>query len=250
MTKEITLETYDPKPAIRRNAETARDWEFHEEATYLYDMSVLFRDRLIDPIRRIDRDVVPDPLISFDNSRNSKVLASYTLGRNAQGINDEITFNTAHYEEKEGKPVWKYGRWSQLETLLHEETHLFLEYLNKLDGKERPAHGKQFVEKCESMGLHVRPVIGSHYQVADGVFAELMKELGIERPDDVPREDPKADWFRPKKEKGKSTLTKWTCPDCGLNVRIGIQDDPHLIHEDCGTALIKAEKGVIYKPKK
>ena len=43
-----------------------------------------------------------------------------------------------------------------------------------------------------------------------------MKELGIKRPKDVPRiDDPKRDWFRPTKEKGKSTLHKNSC-GCGL----------------------------------
>jgi hypothetical protein len=93
------------------------------------------------------------------------------------------------------------------------------------------------------MGLHVVPNIGSHYQVAeaDSPFGRLMKELGVPRPDDVPRiewtkaggKPIKGDWFRPKPEKGRSTLHKWECPDCGLAVRIGIKDDPRLVHDVC-----------------
>ena len=36
MSKERTqLENFDPKPAIKKNAEAARDWEYSEEAEYL-----------------------------------------------------------------------------------------------------------------------------------------------------------------------------------------------------------------------
>jgi hypothetical protein len=241
MSKEGTpIDNFDPKPAIRRNAENAHDWEFHEDAEYLYQKAVLFRDRLIDPIARIDRSQMPDPVISFENLRNNRTLAAYTLNRNAQGLLDEITFNTSHFVEQEGKPVWKFGRWAQLETLLHEQVHLWQERVGKNKHKPgRVAHDKEFVEKCESLGLHPLPVVGAHYMPADGVFALLMDELGIPRPTEEPRED-KKDWFRPKPEKGRSTLHKWVCPDCGLAVRMGINSDPRLVHDVCSE--IKGEK--------
>jgi hypothetical protein len=79
--------------------------------------------------------------------------------------------------------------------------------------------------------------------VADGVFAKLMDELGIERPDDVPRmEGRKIDWFKllkdqeGKETKGKSTLKKWCCPECGMNVRMGVAGDPLLRHHTCENA--------------
>jgi len=53
------------------------------------------------------------------------------------------------------------------------------------------------------------PGVGCHIAVADGVFARLMDELGIERPDDDPRDkEIKRDWFRIEKVKGRSTLHK------------------------------------------
>jgi len=239
MSKEgLPIDNFDPKPAIRRNAENARDWEFHEDAEYLYGMAVLFRDRLIDPIARIDRSQMPDPVISFDNLRNNRTLAAYTLHRNAQGLLDEITFNTTHFVEQEDKPVWKFGGWAQLETLLHEQVHLWQERVGKNKHKPgRVAHDKEFVEKCESLGLHPLPVKGSHYMPADGVFAVLMEELGIERTQNVSNANiniqSKTDWFRPAKEKGRSTLTKWVCPHCNMAVRMGIKDDPMLVHDTC-----------------
>ena len=120
----VIIETADPKPEIRKNAEIARDWEYSGEAKYLYGMAVLFKDRFLDPILHTDRGRLPDPVISFDNLRNMRTLAAYTLHRNPQGLLDEITFNTEQYEDQEGKKVWRFGRWAQLETLLHEQVHL------------------------------------------------------------------------------------------------------------------------------
>lgn len=144
-----------------------------------------------------------------------------------------------------------WGKWAQLETLLHEQIHLWQENFGQHKHKPgRVAHDKEFVEKCRSLGLYPTPVIGSHYQVADGVFAELMKELGMPRPNDVPRDATtdwtktggrKTDWFRPFKEKGRSTLHKYEYPNCGLKVRVGVKEDPGLIHVKCGTLLVKAD---------
>jgi hypothetical protein len=244
MKEGTPIDNFDPKPEIRRNAENARDWEYFEEAKYLYEKAILFKDRLLDPVLLTDRGRLPDPVISFDDLRNKKTLAAYTLHRNPQGLLDEITFNTAHYEEEEDKKVWVWGRWAQLETLLHEQVHLWQENFGKHKHKPgRVAHDKEFTEKCESLGLHPMPVVGCHTQVADGIFAKLMGELGIPRPDDLPTIEGKAkkrDWFRPTPERGRSTLHKWVCPDCGLAVRIGIKDDPYLVHDVCTE--IKGEK--------
>jgi hypothetical protein len=154
-----------------------------------------------------------------------------------QGLLDEITFNTKHYKLEDGKIGWVWGKWAQAETLLHEQVHLWQQNFGENPVKPgRVHHNKEFVEKCESLGLHPLPGVGAHIKVADGVFAHLMNELGIPRPDDVPRESgqtTKKDWFKPDKERGRSTLHKWECPDCGLKVRIGIKDNPKLVHDSC-----------------
>lgn len=242
MREEGLINSFDPKPEIRKNAENARDWEYREEAEYLYRMANLFKDRFLDPILHTDRGRLPDPVISFDNLRNKKTLAAFTLHRNPQGLLDEITFNTAHYVDEGNQKVWAWGGWAQAETLLHEQVHLWQENFGEHKHKPgRVAHDKEFVQKCESLGLHPLPVVGCHIQVADGVFAKLMEELGIPRPDDVPRIDwtnsggkpIKRDWFKPDEERGRSTLHKWECPHCGLKVRVGIKDDPLLVHDKC-----------------
>lgn len=255
MSKEgVAINQFDPKPAIQKNAEFARDWEFSDEAKNLYGMAILFKDRFLDPILLTDRNRLPDPVISFDDMRNRKVLAAYTLHRNPQGLLDEITFNTAHYDDQDGRMVWVWGEWAKFETLLHEQVHLWQQNFGNHPVKPgRIHHNKEFVEKCESLGLHPLPGVGAHIRVADGVFAQMMNELGIPRPDDVPTIDwtkaggkpRKRDWFRPSPEKGRSTLHKWTCPDCGLAVRVGIGTDPHLVHDACSE--IRGEKVFLVK---
>ncbi len=246
MSKEgIPIDDFDPKPAIKRNAENSHDWEYSEDAQNLYGMAVLFKDRFLDPILLTDRGRLPNPVISFDDLRNKKTLAAYTVHRNPQGLLDEITFNTAHYKREEGKKAWAWGKWAQLETLLHEQVHLWQQNFGEHPVKPgHSTHNKEFTDKCESLGLHPMPNIGCHTQVADGVFAQLMEEIGIERPKDVPREEGgkpnKKDWFRPEKEKGKSTLSKYTC-GCGERVRVGKKDWPGATCKACGTEYVKDE---------
>ncbi len=240
----VPIEIANPKPEIRKNAEIAKDWEYSEEAKYLYGKAILFKDRFLDPILHTDRGRLPDPVISFDNLRNIRTLAAYTLHRNPQGLLDEITFNIEHYKDRENQKVWRFGQWAQLETLLHEQVHLWQQNFGRDPVKPAKVyHNKEFVDKCESLGLHPKPVKGSHIAVADGVFAQLMGELGIEKPDDVPKMDGlKIDWFRllkdleGKGEKGTSTLNKWCCPECGMKVRMGIGGDPMLRHHTCESA--------------
>jgi hypothetical protein len=73
-----------------------------------------------------------------------------------------------------------------------------------------------------------------------------MKELGIPKPDDVPRAEGKRDYFRPEKEKGRSTLTKWSC-GC-QNVRVGTKDFDATCNR-CGSVFVKIDGKVhnIYK---
>ena len=110
------IEPMNPQPEVRKNAEMARDWEYAEEAVYLYRMANLFKDRFLDPILLTDRRRLPDPVISFDNLRNMNTLAAYTLVRNPQGLLYEITMNAQQYvdEKIDGKTVkaWMFGRWA------------------------------------------------------------------------------------------------------------------------------------------
>ncbi len=153
----------------------------------------------------------------------------------------EITFNTDHYLDIEGKIAWRFGQWALLETLAHELVHEWQQTTGKDPVKVgKVYHNKEFVEKCESIGLHPKIGEGYHLKLADGPFAVVMKELGIDPPD-LSSQPPDIDWdwfkwlldFLGKKPKGRSSLTKWECPECGLKVRIGIKDDPLLRHDPC-----------------
>jgi len=233
--KGIPLEKVNPQSDIQKNAETASDWEYKQEAKYLYRMANLFKDRLIIPILHTDRKRLPDPLISFKNLRNQNTLAAYTLARNSQGLLYEIATNTQLYVNSKNDPnqkMWQYGKWAQLETLLHEQIHLWQQNYGGHPFKRcGVTHNKEFVEKCNSMGLHPKLGPGYHIKLATEPFSLIMKELGNDPPDlsKKPKEWNK-DWFEwwleywGKRRKGKSTLKKWVCPNCDLKVRIGIKE--------------------------
>jgi len=71
-----------------------------------------------------------------------------------------------------------------METLLHEQVHLWQQNFGKDPVKPgRVYHNKEFVEKCESLGLHPKIGEGYHLKLADGPFEILMRELGITPPD-------------------------------------------------------------------
>jgi hypothetical protein len=201
-------------------------------ANFLYRWAVIFKERLLDPVLLTDRRRMPDPVISFEKMRID-TLAAYTLVRNPQGLLDEITFNTVHLDR---------SRWETLETLLHEQCHLWQQ--NFGEDPVRPGrtyHNREFCDKCESLGLHPRLGTGAHYRPADGVFGVLMKEHGMKAPQ--PIEAPelyKKNWWEllddllgKEKKKGVSTLNKWSCP-CGENVRVGSKKWPGATCARCG----------------
>jgi hypothetical protein len=229
---ERLLTDYNPQPAVRKNAESAIDWPYKDEAVYLYNLAVIFRDRLVDPILRTDRKQVPDPVISFDDMRNNNILAAYTLARNPQGLLHEVTLNTAHYEDQEGKMVWKFGKWAQAESLLHEMLHLKQQKYGREPYKGgRSTHNKEFCAMAKQLGLNVMPNVGCHTAPADegSPFAILMHEMGIPRPTGVPTSEDtrgrRLDWFEiGKKTRGRSSLTLWTC-DCDPPQRARVGKD-------------------------
>ncbi len=242
MERGIEIIASDPKPEIRKHAENAPGWEFREEAQHLYAMATNFKDRFLDPILRTDRGRLPEPVISFDRM-NRKTLAAYTLVRNPQGLLDEITFNTAHYVEKDGVLQWKFGKWAQYETLLHEQVHLWQQNFGENPVKPgRAYHNREFVGKCESLGLHPKLGSGYHTAPADGLFAAYMVELGIEPPVLDTTKEPKKHWFfEGEKKEGKSTIHKWVCPDCEMPIRFGRKGDPELVHAPCIEARLERE---------
>jgi hypothetical protein len=220
------------QPVVRSNAEVARDWEYAEQARFLYRWAVVFKERLLDPVLVTDRRRLPDPVISFDRMRH-ETLAAYTLARNPQGLLYEITFNTMHLGR---------AQWETLETLLHEMVHLWQQNFGQHAVKPpKVYHNAEFVAKCESLGLHPRPAVGSHWRPADGLFEMLMREHGIAPPDYVVVSlgEKRFDWWDlGKEQKGRSTLAKWSC-GC-QNVRVGTKEF-YAQCLRCGNIFVKVE---------
>ena len=188
-----------PHEAIRRHVEGAQDWEWHDIATSLYQWTDRFNDRFFDR-------GMPDVLLSFERM-DIRILATYTLNRNAQGLLYEVAFNTRHLE----RPLWE-----TLETLMHEYVHLWQQNQGE-HPVTRNYHNQEFVTKCESIGLHPAIGSGAHTRPADGPFAEFLRAYAVPEPvtpDGLLVDDkgkPLNWWLKPGKERGRSTLTKWSC---------------------------------------
>jgi len=260
MSKEgRTVEYIDPKPAIKKHQETA-EWEYRDEAVFWYAVAQKMDDRFFNGLVYPDGSKVPTPVIAFRNLRNKNTIAQYDLFPDEYGITGKITFNTAHYRDEvdeKGKlvKVWERGKYSQGETLLHEYIHLWQQIGRGKDPYKwmkhrRNTHNKEFVAKAEELGIHPMPVHGVHTKIASpgSPVDVLLREIGITPPYGAygkPDDDAQnwADWVVQKgkvRPRGRSTLHKWVCPDCGLSARIGIKSDPMLVHDVCSE--IKGEK--------
>lgn len=218
---------------IRRHVETeAKDWALHDVARTLYHWTDIFTERFLRPIEIPGQAPMPATVLSFEKV-DHRILAYYRLGRNPQGLLYEITMNTVHL----GRPLWNV-----LETLLHEEFHLWQQNFGK-HPVERNYHNQEFVERCEMVGLHPMPIFGFHWKPADGAFEVLMTEHGIARPAEVfdvmPGE--RRNWWDIEKKEGKSTLNLWECP-CGQKVRVGKSSWPGAVCNSCGGQYVKIEK--------
>lgn len=269
------IELANPREALRKHQETA-PWEYREEAAFWYaiaqDMDQRFFNGLIYP----DGKKVPAPYIAFEDLRNKNTIAEYNLHPDEYGIIGKITFNTAHYVDSVGEKgklikVWSRGRYSQGETLLHEYLHLWQEIGRgkyPVRRQKKVFHNKEWHDKAKELGLNPEGPAGVHTRPAApySPIDIFLKEHGIYPPRgayNVLNYDGKTSWAsllfskdRPMR-RGKSTLHKWVCPDCGLNVRIGIGSDPMLVHDVCSEMkgakvfLVKDDgrKHTIYKAK-
>jgi len=253
------FEQFDPKPAIKKHQETA-EWEYREEATFWNGVSQKMDERFFNGFVYPDGRKVPAPVIAFEDLRNKNTIAGYDLFPDEYGIVGKITFNTAHYEDKvdeNGKLIkaWERGRYSQGETMLHEYLHLWQQIGRgkdpyKWEKHKRETHNKEWNEKARGLGLNPEGPAGVHTQPATpgSPIDILLREHGIFPPEGAYSISKlnKENWgyylvYKDKeKPKGRSTLHKWVCPDCGLAVRIGIRSDPRLVHDVCSE--IKGEK--------
>lgn len=205
------------QPVLNDYAEKAKDWEYSEQVKFLNRWAGILKERLIDPIAVPNKPALPDPVIGFEKMR-VETLAAYTLNRNNHGLLYEINFNTTHMLDGENGKEWRYGQWGVLETLFHEMLHLWQQNAGEHPYKKGSnTHNAEFVAKAEYFGLHPMPIVGCHVKPADGLFASLMKEYGIERPAGQVPEGNDMDWWKffgdlfKAPPKGRSSLTKWIC---------------------------------------
>ena len=259
MKEGIFFEQDDVKPAIKKHQETA-EWEFRDESRFWNHVARKMDERFFNGFLYPDGKKVPAPVIAFQDLRNKNTIAQYDLLPDEYGITGKITFNTAHYKDvvdENGKlnKEWERGRYSQGETLLHEYVHLWQQIGRGKDPyrwqkHRRETHNREWHEKARSFGLNPEGPAGIHAKIATpgSPIDLLLRELGIESPLGAygkPSGDKQnwADWVLSKekvKPRGRSTLNKWVCPDCGLSARIGIKGDPQLTHDVCSE--IKGEK--------
>lgn len=245
--RERLIERPDISPVIRKASETGK-WDYSQEAAKLYRRADVIMARFYSGFLTPQfPQGLPAPLIAVE-PQNIRTLASYRVVPDGYGLPFKLTFNEVHYgDDEQGNKVWMWGEWSQMETLVHELGH----HWQQLRGRDpyrpgaRITHNKEFTRKLESLGLHPKPGVGSHFAVAelDSPFGVLMKEWGIPRPADVPREElkPKDNWwyFGSEGPRGRSSLHLWACAMCGLKVRVGISDDPQLVHRADGGEFVR-----------
>lgn len=214
------------KRAIRYHAEQDTSWKHHDLAVTLYRWADLLTENLIDPVARPGIDRMPAPIIGFEKD-DIRTLAYYTLGKNPTGIEDQIVLNEHHLN----RPLY-----SILESLCHELLHLKQQRRGKhpyVRGSD--THNNEFVyDLAEPIGLHPTPVKGYHWKQADGPFRDLAVSRGIEVPPaETLDKKAKKNWWDVEKPKGRSTLTKYSCPGCGLNVRVGVSNEVTLACVPC-----------------
>jgi len=236
----------DAAPVLRK-ASTENKWAFSQVADMAYRHGDVMMDRFYHGIATPQfPGRLPTPVFAVD-ALNKRTLGAYNLVPDGYGLPFRITLNEAHFiDGEDGKKMWRWGDWSLNEVICHELLH----HAQQLRGKDpykagKVTHNKEFCTKLEALGLHPTPGTGAHYAVADAdsPFGLLMREWGIERPMDVPREEVgKKNWWTiafGDGPVGRSSLTMYACALCGLKVRVGIKSDPQLIHEPDGGKFVR-----------
>jgi hypothetical protein len=237
----MVIELVDYQTHIRKYAEKNADWPYASVVAKWYPRVEEVKRRFFDGVLKPwDLSKLPSPPVAIEPQK-WKTLASYRLVPDGYGLSDKLTLNEGHFKQEDGAWVWDYGGdWGLAETIVHEMAHEW--YKHK--GKTKPSHNKEFRNKLLDLGIYCDSR-GAHFQIADAdsPFGILMKEWGIKRPDEITIElPPGMDWFKflaegEKPVRGRSTLKKWCCPECGLNVRMGIAGDPMLRHHTCEEAV-------------
>lgn len=248
VTKDGILKpAYTPAGEMVRVAKENETWDYSREVQTFYERSKEVNRRFYSDIQGFEE--LPDVVFGVTNLRNSRTLAAYRLIPDAVGLPFRIDFNETHYIDGEHGKQWRFGEWAKAETLVHELGH----HWQQLKGKDpftrrsKVTHNKEFTDKLESIGLYCDSD-GAHYAPVEtsSPAGILFREWGLKPPEDIPSGDPNDfDWFKffadreGRSRPGRSSLVKYQCPSCGLNVRYGRQDEPFLMHVPCGELLVR-----------
>ncbi|KKQ43175.1 MAG: hypothetical protein US60_C0006G0019 [Microgenomates group bacterium GW2011_GWC1_37_8] len=153
------IDPANPYPEIRRHAEKNRKWDFSEEVTWLNRKFDQFKERFFDGVLSPDRPPLPVAPIAIDNLRNMRTLAAYNVVPDEYGLNYRLTLNKQHYidgqtEDGDKIKVWRFGRYAQCETLLHEMVH----HEQQVRGKDpfkpgKITHNREFKKRTTFSGL-------------------------------------------------------------------------------------------------
>jgi predicted SprT family Zn-dependent metalloprotease len=148
---------------------------------------------------------LPEVVLSFD-VRDRRNLGHYCLRRNGLGVRWNVNLNPIHL----GRPLYEV-----LATLLHELAHAW--QYEQGTGAKPPHHNREFVEKCEEMGIPTNSQ-GHYLGVTRGSpFHAYCKAHGVPfesgpgGPDDGNPERPEPLLPTPPAKPKGSRLRKWIC---------------------------------------
>ncbi len=160
------------------------------------------------------------PVITIQKTRG-RTLGHFTVDRTWRDKNNEEDEETSYYEINID-PRWFNSRTPAdvAETLLHEMCH----YYNKMNGIKDCSgnvHNKKFKSSAEKVGLIVEKGNGVGYG-----YTSMSEELRAYMEEVVKPNEAAFEYFRaaPMKQSGgggtrKKSLFKYTCPDCGAEVK-------------------------------
>ena len=136
-------------------------WRWRDLSVFLHSWAEIFNQEFFD-------GDLPQPAISFERTRRD-TLGHFLYGRNDYGLRFNINLNQQHLGRSEA---------DLLETLVHEQTHLY-QFTTGKAGLDWRYHNKAFVEKAASIGLQVKQGRGCHTRPAGDPFVALLKEQGV-----------------------------------------------------------------------
>lgn len=161
-----------------------------------------------------------EPVITIQKTRG-RALGHFTLAKVWKDKNDEESEDNAYYEINVD-PRWFNSRTPAdvAETLLHEMCHYYNKVNNVKDCSGN-VHNKKFKSSAERVGL----VVEKGKSVGWG-YTSMSDELKAFMEDIVKPSEEAFEYFRstPMKLSGggggrKKNLFKYTCPDCGAEVK-------------------------------